>query len=388
MKLKLAAVGLVIAAGVGAMTLSSPSYGIQDMGDWGTVTEDSIGIISTAWVDNTIYGIETDAVDLRYTIAMNGIPVARGNRSRISLQTGNNTVEVRTVLSREPLPRWWASHVRGGERTEMTATIDGSVQAMGRSVPVPSVSYSKPVPTDLIGMMDTALNRTQGTYRFSDTVVSPEISITEARAGWGPVTVNETGLDIFLTIQNPNAYPLPVPGFAGGLRMADTVVADWDSSTTTVIQQPQDGVIPPGSSQEVGFRVRLDNHRVIDWLATHIRQDEQSQGALRWRFAFDVQGARFTLPARDEIRCPFTITTAILVDGQSSNVTRQQCSYGGGISGSDGDGSAQEGDSAGSDGIVGGGVTGSDDAQDGGSGSNGTTDNSTGDDGGVLDPVL
>lgn len=377
MKLKLLALGLVVIGGVGVMSVQEPAYGVADMGDWGAVTADSIEIVSTVWVDNTIYGIETDAIDLQYTIDMNGIEVANGTKDRLSLQEGNSTVELRTVLQREPLPAWWASHVRNGETTTMTASLSGSVSVMGRSVPVPSITYPKTFSTRLIDRLDHALNQTQGTYSRDLGLVQPRVQVTDARAEWGPVTEETTALDVYLTVRNPNSYPIPAPGFSGYLMMAQQKRAEWSSSTVQVLQQPADGIIPSGTSQEIGFRIDLDNRAVTDWLATHIRQGEQSEGEIRWWFAFDLEAGTLRIPATEAIGCPLSIRTSILVDDQQADVGYEGCHYMGQHTGSEGSGSTSDGSGSGSGDSLNGTLDGGSDGTSTDDGTDSSSDNTT-----------
>jgi LEA14-like dessication related protein len=131
----LIALVVVIAGAFAVGILGVPSGGVEDVGDWGKAEEEQTEIVTTLWVDNP------NPIGVNLTINMNGVPVAEGNKTGVSVGSGNNTIELRTFLQNEQLQPWWVTYVRNNETIHVTADGEATIDAgVGDAdVPFPNV---------------------------------------------------------------------------------------------------------------------------------------------------------------------------------------------------------------------------------------------------------
>jgi LEA14-like dessication related protein len=245
--------------------------------------------------------------------------------------------------------------------------------ALNRSFTVDGISYSDEIETDLESKMNQAVGQIEGTYSWSPTgaeITETDIEIVDGSASFGKVTRKSTPLIVDLELRNPNSYPIPVPQFNGELNMNSVELAKWQANEVTVTKAPENGVIPPGETQEVTLRVDMSNEKIDEWFVSHAAQDEQTEGEINFRLGFDVAGQTLQIPRNGGLSCGFNFQTGILVDDQETDSEFQGCeeeSLGLGFSGS---GNDSESDSGG--------------LLDGGD----SDSSNSSEDGGLIEPVL
>ncbi len=359
----LGGLGLAVATG----TLQAPSAGLVDMGEWGNVTNDSIPVHTTVWVDNpNPVGLTVSTFTLEYGLDLQGIRLAEGTLEELPLEPGNSTTTVTTDVITANLPAWWVTHLQAGETSRASLDLRFRSGLLPFKAPIDPPDIGRTIQTDITGRMEDALNAIEGTYNGPTVTIlgfqeQPQIEVREITASWGEITRNTTTTDVAVTVYNPNAYPIPTPTFTGDITLNDITMSRWDASQTDSLADTQ---IPAGESREVPFEIDLDNDKIDDWLHSHVRNGERTSGTITVSLLFEIGGTRFTVP-QDGMTCRFDIQTALLMDEQ-----RQQTEIHGCTGPTDG-------------------TAGTDGQDDGSSGGNddGST-NTTEDDGSTFDDLL
>ncbi|QKQ98332.1 hypothetical protein GKQ38_02270 [Candidatus Nanohaloarchaea archaeon] len=316
----------VILAGSAAFLglTQKPSFGVQDRGDWNSVGQENISVTSTIWINNpSKIKFNYSDVKLQYRVLMNEIVLVKGTREGVKIDQGNQTKTINSTLLYDKIPDWWATHVRNSEVSKLRIPLSVKAGIGPVTVPFHTVAYRDRIDTDIIGMFDSTLKQVRGEYNYGTEIAGystgPVIEVVGGSAEWGQVTSKSTNILIDLRIRNPNSYPLPVPGLSGKIEMNQIALVEWSTSQAKLISSPEDNVIAPGETEELTFRVKMDNSKIDDWLASHIRRGERTEGTLNLKLAFEIQEQQITLPPGEGIRCNFSFRTAILEDQNSSS---------------------------------------------------------------------
>lgn len=365
-RLYLLAIGIVVAGGAGtAAYVDMPSVAMETAGEWGAVDNDSVEIDSVIAVENpNDFAIDLGFVTVTYRVHMNDVLLAHGAQQGPELVPGGTDITVTTTLIQDNIMDWWASHMRNDEVTTLTAegAVNIGTSLFGRSVD--GIEHSREIETDLLPMLEQAMQQLEGRYTYSATGISvadPTIEITDVSAAWGDITATETELLLTLDVRNANAYPLPVPEFVGYTELNEVRLADWQTDDVDLVRGPADGVIPPQTTEEITLGIALDHDRVEDWLTRHIDRGEYTRGTIVARTAFEIDGQQFYVPQDGSIHCAFRFRTAILKD-QEQQVYNDNCDTrntglsvpddgisGSGSDGTDTDGSSDDTDNSGDD---------------------------------------
>lgn len=112
----------------GGQSVSTPNGGIQDYGDWGTITDHRIEVVTIFWT-NDPFSIDLTTGNLlhtRYFLALNGVSIAEGSRSRIDLPEGNTSQTQTTYIHIDRLVSWWVRFLSDNETLD--ATVNGPVR--------------------------------------------------------------------------------------------------------------------------------------------------------------------------------------------------------------------------------------------------------------------
>lgn len=329
-------IGALFALGV----LGVPDGGLED-NEWGEVEEDRIEVITTVWVDNpNPFGLGGD-VDVEYDVALEGVHLADGEGSDIDIGSGSNTLTFETDLRQQQLPAWWSAHINNDEVSEVS--VDTTVHAsLGPLSGSPSTTFTDEVETDIEGALEDGFSEFEGSHgpveddpRVAGVAVTPQVEIEEVTVEWGEVTEERTEFDMTVEIYNPNAYPIPTPGFAGSLEMNDLEMAEWTPEDVEVTQADQ--VIPPQMSEERTYTVEMDNSHIPPWLTSHIDEEqphdrpgeEYSDMVISGQLVMEVSGIEVSIPEEgdgDGIACANDLYTDIFVD-QESGVDHRSCSF-------------------------------------------------------------
>ena len=270
--------------------------------------ESSTTVQSNLTVSNpNPFPIPLRRADVTYTVFMNGLSVADGQESGVSLGPGNSTVRVRTALANDRIDEWWITHVRRGERTNLTvsatvdsARVDGSVS---RRV------ARRTVRTDVISAFETT--DTVPVNASRSVVSDPVLYVNETTARWGTVTRNRTVVHTRLRVYNPKSYAVPITSVSYDVGMNGVAVAN--GSTEDI--RP----IPPRSHRNVSARLIVDNGKLDEWWVAHVERKQTTTVRVDYTVGLDLSayggGTRTVSPA------PITQTFRTDVFGNRGNHT-------------------------------------------------------------------
>lgn len=336
-KTRLAIALLVAIAGTGGAAyatgvIQKPEYGLEDRGDWGEVENQSVEIVSSGWVYNpNPFKLNVSTLDIGYAVTMNGVKLARGGKKGLYIPSKNNTtIDVSTTLEPDKVPKWWVTHLRNDEESNLRVPINLQLKIFGYPITIDGVSYTDKIETDIESMMDSSVSKIKGNYSYQtvpETVLTPgaetTIQVKDASAKFGKIDSESTRLLIDLKLHNPNDYTIPTPQFNGELLMNQVEVADWQANEVSE-STAGNAKIGAGETREVRFKVKIDNSKMDDWFVSHAANNERTDGRLNVRLGFDLFGQTVTLPPGG-IRCDFSFQTAILEDNQKSSNDFEDC---------------------------------------------------------------
>jgi LEA14-like dessication related protein len=104
---------------------------------------------------------------------------------------------------------------------------------------------------------------------------------------WGEVTSATTEVLGILTIYNPNSVSLPIEGITGDIKMDDIKVGSAETIDLQIVKETE---FP------IKVVAKIDNGKMPEFWAEHLRRDEKSVAEIEMRIAFDLEGVKFTIP--------------------------------------------------------------------------------------------
>ena len=356
--LVLVAIVALVALALVTGLLGTPSAGIEDVGDWGTVSEERTEVITTLWIDNpNPIGLTLgDSVAVDYRLQMNDVALAEGTTKGIDIRPGNNTVEASTYLDNDQLSPWWVAFVRNNEtidvRAEPTARVDGLVSTaadlpayettvLADSTPIVTsfsevasglegeYALSDPTDAQLDSLVGPELLDDDGF--LSDSDVSPTVGyeIERGWATWGEVTADTTTLRLHFRLHNPSeTVPVPAEPETLGLDIAMNDIKMFSASgddaslanpgAFTLSESIERRVLMPGETTEAVYTVAMDNDRIDEWFRSHVRQGERTEIRTELKLVFGVGDVQFDVPENNPVAYTCDLQTGIFVDGQDT----------------------------------------------------------------------
>jgi len=330
-----ALVGLIVALYLLGV-IGVPSVSIADRGDWGEITEERTEIVTTVEVDNpNPFGVKLgNSVAVDYDIRMNGVLLAEGAKSNITIPKGKSTKELSTDLYNDRLEEWWVGYVRADETIDLRANATVDIDALvstSREFEVEQTMMENATP--VINALSASVNSMSGNYTRSagggltGDPVTAGYQIRRGWATWESVTANATTMQVHMLVHNPGDVPIPADpdgvGFeteANGIEMftADSGDLSEDSSQS-------DPLIAPNETREVTFSLEMDNDNIDDWFTSHVRNGEVTNLSTQIQLVFrvDATGQEFRIPEESDATHECSFQTAILVDDQAPSSTCQ-----------------------------------------------------------------
>ncbi|PSP37258.1 hypothetical protein BRC71_09740 [Halobacteriales archaeon QH_7_65_31] len=294
LKVALTAFGLVAGSVGGAFALGVvgvPSVGTVD-NSFGPV-DDETTVIDTELVvvnPNPI-GVRLGGSRIDYTVRMNEIPMASGNKSGLDIRSGNSSLGFSTRMDNDRIPPWWASHIRNNETTALT--IDANVTTSllgGRST---TVTQQRQIRTDLISQFNSEETRPVSGPE-NPLIENPFLYVNATRAEWGAVTDAETPIAMEFDAYNPQTQPYTLTSVGYNVTMNGIPVGEG------VTERPY--VIESGTVETIQTTPTIDNSRLDDWWVSHLDNDQTT--TLRIDFY-----ARIELATGNSIRVPLDALT-------------------------------------------------------------------------------
>lgn len=280
----------ILAALIGLLVLAvvligtATAVGVLGMPQVAAIETDLVGANRTTTVVESAltvtnpnpFPITLQRADVTYTVYMNGIPVGDGEEPSVSLPSGNSTVQVRTGLQNDRIVDWWRSHIRRGERTNLTvsATLRSARfdESLSRRV------ADRTVRTDIISAFET--NDTIPVNASREFVSDPVLYVNETNARWGNVTRNRTVVHTKLRVYNPKSFAIPVTTVRYDVGMNGVAVANGSTENLTAI--------PAKSHRNVTARVVIDNSKLDEWWVTHVERNQTTTVRVDYAVGLDL----------------------------------------------------------------------------------------------------
>lgn len=285
---------LLLVAVVGAFALGlvgAPSV-VGAENRFGPVTDEETHILTDLKVNNpNPIGIQLGGTTVTYTVMMNDVAMASGNKDGLAVESGNSTLEFNTTMRNDRIPPWWASHINNGEVTNVT--IDARVQTSVLGNQTFDIEQERQVETDLIGQFNSDETRPVN-GPSSPTYDNPVLYINETSGAWGNVTEAETPIEMAFVVYNPQLEPYVITEVGYEITMNNVTVGEG------ITDEPY--VIEGGTTETIRTTTVIDNSQLDDWWVTHLQNDQVTQ--LRIDFY-----ARLELPTGDTVRLPLNELT-------------------------------------------------------------------------------
>lgn len=207
-------------------------------------------------------GVRLGGTTVNYTVTMNDVRMASGQKEGLRLTTGNTTLNFTTYMNNERIPPWWISHVENGERTQVV--IDAKIRSSllgGRTFALPQ---ERNVTTNIIGQFNS--NRTRPINGSVPLYENPLLYLNETSGQWGEPTTEETPIQTTFTLYNPKSKPYVVSRIGYNITMNEVAIGSGST---------QSGVTIPGhTTRTVEARTILNNQRLDEWWVTHLERNQ------------------------------------------------------------------------------------------------------------------
>ena len=212
--------------------------------------------------------VRLDGTD--YEVRMNGVVVGEGRTDDgIELAPGESgTFTVDAAIDTPKMQRWWVTHLRNGESTdlriEVYAVVDDGEQR--RTLPLSVFDRRATFETDLLGSGRTSV-------RLQETADAPafeEPRVEDSASEWGAVRDDETDIETTVGLVNPNDGAL-----------SEMLTLEVHQRTTLAGVRIAEGSqrveeLPQGSG-EIEVTTTKPHEVVPVWWAAHLRNGEVSE---------------------------------------------------------------------------------------------------------------
>lgn len=291
--------GIVVGGAFVGGLLGVPSVERVD-NQFGGVNETQTAIETDLLVNNpNPVGIRLGSLSVNYSVSMNDVEMAVGQKEGIGIASGNSTVNLTTYLQNERIPEWWVTHINNGETTDMTVSATAKSGLIGQSATFQPASET--IETDILGQFNSTEDRPVDANMAL--VEDPVMIIKETSANWGEATSTATPIDMRFDVHNPKNSPVAISNIGYNITMNDVQVGEGETAETETI--------PPQSTETVSFTTDIQNQNLDDWWVSHIENNQVTE--LRIDFYAEVEP-----PGTDEtVRVPLddmTYTQTIETD--------------------------------------------------------------------------
>ena len=284
--------------------------------EWGEATAEATPVGFTANLTN-----EHDAPirfdGLGYVVRTNDVVLGQGTQLEpVNVSPGETgTLSVAATLETQRMPAWWVTHLRQGERTNLSVVVFGVVDpAGGVPVEVPLLERTAVIETDLLGTGESTFEPGVDAAPALD-VTQPTVGETTLR--WGAVTDETTAVEATVAFTNPNADSALADLLALDLTH-DVAINDVPvASGATHVDR-----LPTGEGT-LTVVAELENSRVPEWWARHLNRGEHSTVRFDTGGRVDAGMTTFAVETPAEERQFSTNLLADLNSDQPGGVTLQ-----------------------------------------------------------------
>ncbi|WP_424018311.1 LEA type 2 family protein [Halorientalis pallida] len=212
-------------------------------------------------------GVSLSGTTVNYTVQMNDVSMATGQKEGLSIDSGNSTLSFRTYMQNDRIPPWWHSHIENRERTEVV--IDAVVRSGllgGRRISLPQ---KRTIETDLIGQFNSSETRPIEAGRSFPS--DPILFVNETSARWDRADLSRERTPIAMSFRayNPKQYPYAISELGYTITMNDVQVGEGSSQDVATIL--------PRTTQRIRADVAIRNRNLDDWWVTHLRNGQVTE---------------------------------------------------------------------------------------------------------------
>jgi LEA14-like dessication related protein len=229
-------------------------------------------------------GVSLGGVTINYTVAMNDVRMAAGQKDGVSVESGNSTLSFTTAMRNDRIPPWWVSHIANGERTNVT--IDASVRSAtlgGRAVTVPQ---ERQISTDIVSQFNSETTRPIDADQ--PVVRDPVLYVNETSAEWDTenLTAERTPIDMSFLVYNPKPWPYAVSEVGYTITMNDVTVGEGSSEDVATVT--------PGDTERLRTRTAIRNQNLDEWWVSHLERNQVTDLRIDFYLVVDPQTAALT----------------------------------------------------------------------------------------------
>ena len=327
---KLRVVGVVLLVLVAAVVVAflaglvgTPAVvGVENR--FGPVSQEETVVYTDLVVNNpNPAGVTLDGTTVNYTVRMNEVAIAGGQKQGLAIQPGNTTLQFETAMRNGKIPRWWYTHVSpdyGGGAERTVVTIDGTVRDPILPDRAIDIRQEQTVETDLIGQFNSDEERPIDAN--APVVSDPILVVRETSASWGEVTPERTPVDMGFRLHNPKTTPFTVTEIGYEISMNDVQVGEGASERALVI--------PGGETRTLETRTTINNTRLDDWWVSHMQRNQVTQLRIDFYAKIELPTGTIRVPL-DEMTYEKTIETDIF--GNKDDSAPERSGDGGGSTG-------------------------------------------------------
>ncbi|MFB6254498.1 MAG: LEA type 2 family protein [Halobacteriaceae archaeon] len=276
---------------------------------FGDVNQSTTEIVTNITIINpNPLGVTIGGLHVNYTVYLNGITMASGQHSGISIPSGRSSIVLHTFLNNNRIPDWWVSHIQNNETTVMRVDVSLRYGLFGARILQTPVKRT--ISTNILGQFNSS--KTREINVDSALVNNPVAYINRTSGQWGNVTAEATPIKVTFVVYNPKPYPLTIATLGYNISMNSIDMGEGQTS--------QSYVIPPKSRKTIHATLTIDNSHLDEWWVSHIQRNQTTLLTLDFYAKIavgDIVTTRVPLTA-------FTYTKTIETDffgTKSSNTT-------------------------------------------------------------------
>lgn len=245
------------------------------------------------------FPIGLGGVSVNYTVELNEVRFAQGDKQGLNLSTGNASLTFRTVMSNQQIPPWWIAHIRDGESSDLVVDARVNSSTLGRSTTVTAVN--REIETDLLSAFNSEEPRPVNANL--PVVSDPVLYINETKARWGSVSAEETPIQTTFGVYNPKTTPYTITALGYDITMNGIAVGGGEIE--------KGATIPGKSSREIQAVTVVRNGKLDTWWASHLQRNQVTDLEIDFYAKVDLGGGQAVRVPLDALTYTETMETDI-----------------------------------------------------------------------------
>ena len=245
------------------------------------------------------FSIGLGGVSINYTVELNEVRFAQGDKQGLDLSTGNASLTFRTVMSNQQIPPWWIAHISDGETSDLVVHAKVHSSTLGRSTTLTPVN--REISTDLLSAFNSKEPRP---VNANQPVVSdPVLYINETAAKWGSVSREETPIQMTFGVYNPKTTPFTITALGYDITMNGVPVGGGEIEKGTTI--------PGKTERELEAVTVINNQKLDTWWATHLQRNQVTDLKIDFYAKVELGGGQTVRVPLDALTYTETMETDI-----------------------------------------------------------------------------